>query len=111
MTEVITVTKVSAAHPVLAAHARAIHRLAESETESLAEFVLEVGRHLHEAHQHITPNPWRHTVWANWLDDEFDWDLKTAFRFIRAYSDALANPICARNSRGTLVSGQGHADE
>ena len=112
MTEVIiTVTKVSSQHPTLAAHARCIHRLAMSEAESLCEYVLETGRHLHEAHQHITPKPWGHKVWANWLDDEFGWDLKTAFRFIRAYTDALANPICARNSRGTLVSGQGHADE
>jgi len=101
-TQTITVTKVSAAHPVLAAHARAIHRLAKSNTESLAEYILEVGRHLHEARQHITPKPWGHKVWATWLDDEFGWDLKTAFRFIRAYTDALANPIYARNARGEL---------
>ena len=104
MTEVITVTKIGAAHPVLAAHARAIHRLAMSEAESLCEYILEVGRHLHEEHQHITPKPWGHKVWATWLDDEFGWDLKTAFRFIRAYADALANPIYARCARRALAA-------
>ena len=93
--DTITLTKVSAAHPVLAAHAHAIHHLAESETESLAEYILEVGRHLHEAR-------WRaeHKVWVVWIADEFGWNPATALKFIRTYLAALETPIYAHNSRG-----------
>ena len=94
-TQTITVTKVSAANPVLAAHARAIHRLAASKTESLAEYILEVGRHLHEARRRAD-----HKVWVVWIADEFGWNPTTAFRFIRAYLAALNTPIYAHNSRG-----------
>jgi len=110
-TQTITVTKVSAANPVLAAHGRAIHRLAKSEAESMITYILEVGRHLSEAHAHIASKPWAHKLFATWLEDEFGWDFATAFRFIHAYTDAVRQPICARNSRGELVSGQGRAVE
>jgi len=97
MTDVFTVTKVSAANPILRAHALAIHRLVASETESLCEYILEIGRHLFEAHQHT-----EHKVWVVWIADEFGWDLTTALRFTRAYVFAQKQPIYARNSRGEL---------
>jgi hypothetical protein len=97
MTDAITVTKLSAANPVLAAHARAIHRLAQSEVETIAEYCVEVGRHLREAHQHAEPK-----VWFAWIDDEFGWAPATAIRFIRAYTSALEQPVRAHAWRKDL---------
>jgi hypothetical protein len=94
---IFTVTKLSALHPVLAAHARAIHRLAQSEAETIAEYCIEVGRHLAEARQRTA-----HEIWIVWIADEFGWNLATASRFIRAYTAALNNPISARDAHGDI---------
>jgi hypothetical protein len=97
MTEFV-VTKTSSVHPALATYARAIHRLAESEAESIVEYILETGRFLHEARRHVT-----HETWVTWIVDEFGWNPVTAFRFVRAYTEALEHPISARNARGEHV--------
>jgi Protein of unknown function (DUF3102) len=49
--------------------------------------VIEIGRHLTIARDHIRAN--RHGDWGPWLEREFEWTDRTALNFIHAYQLSL----------------------
>jgi hypothetical protein len=72
-----------AADPVLAKYAAEIRRLAKR----VKEDVIEIGRYLVEAREHIG-----HGGWLAWIDVEFGWSDQTARNFIQLYEAREAQP-------------------
>ncbi len=69
--------------PVLAEHAAEIHRVGTRFRERAIEDVIEIGRHLAEAEDHVGHG--NRGAYLAWIKTEFGWSDQTARRFIHIY--------------------------
>ncbi|MGC2077320.1 MAG: DUF3102 domain-containing protein [Xanthobacteraceae bacterium] len=69
--------------PVLAEHAAEIHRVGKRFKERAIEDVIEIGRHLAEAEEHVGHG--NRGAYLAWIKTEFGWSDQTARRFIHIY--------------------------